>query len=503
MSKPGRHSCPATHNGLNCSFKGSFQTVTGKCTNTNGHNDSIVTVSFLSNNQKNYARVKNDGGQNNDCCTQITCYLKNKIASNDFLHQSKLEFVSLKGIQPIPYPIKFNYRINRGLISISSSENVQFNQIYNNGTLYTILSEGTLYSTNIPCSLIIYRKNLAQFLNINTFTTLGTTYFINKNSENFKSLNVLWKKKIGFNSNDYNFYEIEYYYDYYVSSNSYALDCIRICSIKVFIWNLIHNLAKQYNIEINFEFYETFYTCIFENLNGTKPILAEQVNIYFNKYHENFMPNEPYNSIIEKWSTVINTEKDLINQLIFKQASLILNLEQLEAQDYKTLFSYFDYQTVKFRFLDCLSVNKPDPAQSSSKKVPTKEVCSGNSSSVSKSIPSNKSLLINDNNKINLKLEESEPLFVMYYANWCGHCKIFKPEFEKLGNNYKDKIKIMSINPKDVSDENYIKNQKITGFPELRYYHCGLNGEYEKYKGLRNIDSIKLYLKDKIEVSDK
>jgi len=91
----------------------------------------------------------------------------------------------------------------------------------------------------------------------------------------------------------------------------------------------------------------------------------------------------------------------------------------------------------------------------------------------------------------------------MYYANWCGHCKIFKPEFEKLGNNYKDKIKIMSINPKDVSDENYIKNQKITGFPELRYYHCGLNGEYEKYKGLRNIDSIKLYLKDKIEVSDK
>jgi len=500
MSKPGRHSCPATHNGISCNFPGNFQITNGKCTNTN---EGSLTVTLLIDGVKNYRRVSNGGGPNNDCCTPINCWLKNNNGSSDFLNQSKLEFVSLKGIQPIPYPIKFNYRINKGLISVVSSEKVQFNQIYNNGTLYTILSEGTLYSTNVVFTLIIYRKNLAQFLNVNTFTTMGTTYFINKNSENFKSLNALWKKKIGFNSNDYNFYEIDYYYDYYVSSNSYALDCIRICSIKVFLWNLIYNLAKQYNIDINFEFYETFYTCIFENLDGTKPILAEQVNIYFKKYYENFMPIDPYNSIIVKWSTTINLEKDVINQLIFKQASFVLNLEQLEAQDYQALFTHFDYQTVKFRFLECLSVNKPATVQSSSKKVPTKEVCSGNSSSVSKSIPSNKSLLVNDNSKINLKLEESDPLFVMYYANWCGHCKIFKPEFEKLGTIYKDKIKIMSINPKDVTDENYIKNQKITGFPELRYYHCGLNGEYEKYKGLRNIDSIKLYLKDKIEGSDK
>ena len=49
--------------------------------------------------------------------------------------------------------------------------------------------------------------------------------------------------------------------------------------------NLIFNLAKIYDINVDFAFYETFYTCIFENLDGTKPILAEQVNVYFNKYH--------------------------------------------------------------------------------------------------------------------------------------------------------------------------------------------------------------------------
>ena len=484
------------------SGSGSFKIVDVNCTNNYG----LKTVTRNGVN----TRVNHGGSTNAVCCRFRECFPKkgnHEAAFMDFLNDSKLEFVSLNGLQPIPYPIKFNYKVYKGSLEVPCSEQVQFEQIYNNGQLYTIISEGTFYSCDVPLSLITYRKNLTQFKDNNAFASLATTYFINSNTENFKTLNKLWKNKIGFNTNDYNFYALDYYYDYYVSSNSYALDCIRICAIKVFLWNLIFNLAKIYDINVDFAFYETFYTCIFENLDGTKPILAEQVNVYFNKYQENFMPSEPYNSIIEKWSTAINFQRDVVNILIFKQASYALNLEQLEALDYIALFKYFDYQTVKFRFLDCLSVNKPvststsKPANSNTKPSNTKKnACSNCGSSKSSTTTSSKTST--PPNKIEQKntldLEDKMPTFVMYYAPWCGHCKTFKPEFEKLGSNFQDKIKILIVNPKDVSNQEYILSQKINGFPTVRFYPHGLNGDYENYKGQRTEAGLKTYLESKL-----
>ena len=39
----------------------------------------------------------------------------------------------------------------------------------------------------------------------------------------------------------------------------------------------------------------------------------------------------------------------------------------------------------------------------------------------------------------------SEPVFAMYYAEWCGHCKRTKPEFQKLLDNYKGNV-IVAVN---------------------------------------------------------
>ena len=278
---------------------------------------------------------------------------------NDFLNLSNLNFFSLNGLIPKPYIIKLNYKIKKGKLIIEKNDTQQYNSINRNENLYTIITAGTFYSVNIPFSCALYKKNINTFFStMNSFTTMATSYMINNNLETYpnKKLNELWKIKLGFNTNDFNFYNTDYYYNYYITKNGYAYDCVRIIAQKIFIWHLINNLSKSYKITIDFEFFQTFYTCIFENLNGVQPISVENINIYFDKYNSQYMPLS-YNSIIQKWIDLINKTDDAINILIYKQASYALNLKELETLDLEKLYSIFDYQTVKFRFLDCLSFN--------------------------------------------------------------------------------------------------------------------------------------------------
>ena len=87
-----------------------------------------------------------------------------------------------------------------------------------------------------------------------------------------------------------------------------------------------------------------------------------------------------------------------------------------------------------------------------------------------------------------------EAMFVMYYAEWCGHCKRAKPEFEKLSQNYKGKIKIMAVNAESPENKNLVQSQKIEGFPTIRYYPSGLTGKYDEYSGSRTYSDFAQYL---------
>ena len=89
-----------------------------------------------------------------------------------------------------------------------------------------------------------------------------------------------------------------------------------------------------------------------------------------------------------------------------------------------------------------------------------------------------------------------EPTFVMYYADWCGHCKRTKPEFEKLGNKYKN-IKIVALNAEDPENKDLVKSQGINGFPTIRFYQSGINDKYDEYSGDRTHEDFMSYL-DKV-----
>lgn len=88
---------------------------------------------------------------------------------------------------------------------------------------------------------------------------------------------------------------------------------------------------------------------------------------------------------------------------------------------------------------------------------------------------------------------ENSPALVMYYAEWCGHCKRAKPEFQKLMDSYKGPVKIMMVDCEAPENANLVKSQDIKGFPTIRYYPKGLGEKFEEYNGGRTFMDFSQY----------
>lgn len=88
----------------------------------------------------------------------------------------------------------------------------------------------------------------------------------------------------------------------------------------------------------------------------------------------------------------------------------------------------------------------------------------------------------------------NQPIFVMFFAEWCGHCKRTMPEFKKLMENYKGNVKIVLIDSEDKSNAELVKSQKISGFPTIRMYPSGFDSKYSEYNGGRTYTDFVQYL---------
>ena len=93
--------------------------------------------------------------------------------------------------------------------------------------------------------------------------------------------------------------------------------------------------------------------------------------------------------------------------------------------------------------------------------------------------------------------DSTAPLFIMYYAEWCGHCKRTMPHFNKLIENYKGDIKIIAVNSEDEENKDLIKSQNIKGFPTIRYYPSGISSDAQEYNGERSYNDFMQYLSSK------
>lgn len=80
---------------------------------------------------------------------------------------------------------------------------------------------------------------------------------------------------------------------------------------------------------------------------------------------------------------------------------------------------------------------------------------------------------------------------ILYYADWCGHCTHFKPEWEKL-KKMSDSTTIFE-EYEDGKDSNIIDANQIAGYPTIQIVY---DGKKIEYVGQRTADAILEFIKN-------
>jgi protein disulfide-isomerase-like protein len=92
-------------------------------------------------------------------------------------------------------------------------------------------------------------------------------------------------------------------------------------------------------------------------------------------------------------------------------------------------------------------------------------------------------------------LQSPKPVTVLFYAKWCGHCKVLHPDWNKAAKQAnKDGKRMLKVNVGENTPEHKkLMNQyNIKGFPTIIIFKDGIPTEYN---GPRNVDALLSTLK--------
>lgn len=80
---------------------------------------------------------------------------------------------------------------------------------------------------------------------------------------------------------------------------------------------------------------------------------------------------------------------------------------------------------------------------------------------------------------------------VLFYADWCGHCKKIKPIWEEASSEVNDEeLKMIKVNCGEgtPADQKIMKKYSIDGYPTIIKF---VNGKPQLYQGERDPESFK------------
>ena len=92
--------------------------------------------------------------------------------------------------------------------------------------------------------------------------------------------------------------------------------------------------------------------------------------------------------------------------------------------------------------------------------------------------PVENSTIILTDSSIEKAIEQYENIIIYFYAPWCGHCRVFEPEYQKASPILqKDNIYLAKID----SSNNNLSTQKykVNGFPTIIFFKKGIPYEFE------------------------
>ena len=82
-------------------------------------------------------------------------------------------------------------------------------------------------------------------------------------------------------------------------------------------------------------------------------------------------------------------------------------------------------------------------------------------------------------------IKRPEKTLVLFYAEWCGHCKELTPKWDKAAEKANEKEKrMLKVNVGGESDEEkaLLKKYNIDGFPTVMIFQSGNGTPYEGEK---------------------
>jgi thiol-disulfide isomerase/thioredoxin len=98
------------------------------------------------------------------------------------------------------------------------------------------------------------------------------------------------------------------------------------------------------------------------------------------------------------------------------------------------------------------------------------------------------------------KCAKEDPTIVKYYADWCGHCKNLKPEWDKACAPLKKSTKNFNIAEANEKAIPYINSySKVPGYPSILYLEKG--DKKDMYSGEHNAESLRTWMDAKIGTS--